>query len=265
MPREPAWRIFSFELNDSIVLEKKGEEKEAQYILTKLGAKINRVFMSGILEDKKSVANDSMIIINFNDRFGDVKLMVDKNYTPPNVFKFFSTHEPPELISFIGKVRVWGDNSNVELRVESVKTSNEFIYRYWKLKALENLIYRVNLMDISIQKNDIESMLKEGYPKRVIENMFLAIERFGIIDLTGYKNQIYEMLGIEKKDENNYEKVIMEIIKKLDVSGKGARYEDVVTEAEKYGISGQEVDRILSDLLEKGIVYEPSLNFLKIL
>ncbi|MGC8610745.1 MAG: hypothetical protein ACP5JT_05720 [Thermoplasmata archaeon] len=265
MPREPAWRVFSFEFNDSIILEKKGEEKEAQYILTKLGAKINRVFMVGILEDKRSVANDSMIIIDFNDRFGNVKLMVDKNYTPGKVFKFFSTHEPPELISFVGKVRIWGENNNVELRVESVSGSNEFIYRYWKLKSLESLIYRIKLMELSIQRNEKESLLKEGYPKNLVDNIFLSIEKFGNIDLNGYKNQVYEILGIKKEEGMDKEKIILEIIERLDTSGKGAKYDDVVKEAEKYGISAQEVDRILNDLLERGILYEPNINYIKIL
>ena len=49
--REPAWRVFASEFNAS-TLKIKGEgEKAPSYVVTPLGAMVNRLFIVGILTD----------------------------------------------------------------------------------------------------------------------------------------------------------------------------------------------------------------------
>ena len=51
MKRQPAWRVFAGEFNDS-TFEIKGEgDMTPSYVVTPLGAKINRVFIIGVLTD----------------------------------------------------------------------------------------------------------------------------------------------------------------------------------------------------------------------
>ena len=53
--REVAWRVFAEEYNSS-VLEHKGEgEKPVSYIVTPLGARVNRMLVVGVVTDGDDV------------------------------------------------------------------------------------------------------------------------------------------------------------------------------------------------------------------
>ena len=55
--RETAWRVFATELNSSTLEIKATEEKMPSYIVSPLGAKINRVLITGVLTEKENVAH----------------------------------------------------------------------------------------------------------------------------------------------------------------------------------------------------------------
>jgi len=56
MKRQAAWRVFASEYNDSTV-ELKGEgEMAPNYVVTPLGAKVNRLFVIGVLTDVENVS-----------------------------------------------------------------------------------------------------------------------------------------------------------------------------------------------------------------
>ncbi|MCJ7562099.1 MAG: hypothetical protein MUO84_03700, partial [Thermoplasmata archaeon] len=56
--REVAWRVFAEEYNSS-TLEYTGEgEKPASYIITPLGAKVNRMMIVGVATDIEDVGGD---------------------------------------------------------------------------------------------------------------------------------------------------------------------------------------------------------------
>ena len=55
MKREPAWRVFAAEYNDATIEIKGTGEKTPSYIVTPLGGKINRVYITGVLTDVENV------------------------------------------------------------------------------------------------------------------------------------------------------------------------------------------------------------------
>ena len=62
-PRETAWRVFANELNTSTLEIKATEEKMPSYLVSPLGAKINRVLVAGTLTEK---ANSSFLEVMLN-------------------------------------------------------------------------------------------------------------------------------------------------------------------------------------------------------
>ena len=56
--RETAWRVFATELNSSTLEIKATEEKMPSYIVSPLGAKINRVLIAGVMTEKENVGSD---------------------------------------------------------------------------------------------------------------------------------------------------------------------------------------------------------------
>src|SRR5439155_1615228 len=56
--REIAWRVFAGEYNDANQDVSDGGERSPSYVVTPLGAKINRLFVVGVLTDVENVATD---------------------------------------------------------------------------------------------------------------------------------------------------------------------------------------------------------------
>ncbi len=261
MAREPALRIFAFEFNDSMFLPKMGEEKEANYVITRMGAKINRVLISGILENKNVFNENTFITGIVNDRTGNFHISVDKNYSPQEAWSFLFNREPPVRVILVGKVRSYGESKNLDLRVESISECDAFMEEYWQVIASINLLRRINLMR-NVRNESRENLLRMGYSDNEIDNALLAIENFKETMEDKYVATIKNMFGITT-EEKDPETIILNMIEKLDFDGKGARYEDIVENAKKENMDRTQVDEIINSLLEKGLIYEPSVNFFK--
>lgn len=261
MGREPAWRIFAFEFNDSMILSKTGEEREANYIITRQGAKVNRVLISGILENKNIMNENTFITGIVNDRTGTFHISIDKNYSPPKAWSFLFSAEPPVRVIIVGKVRFYGESKNLDVRVESIAECDSFMEDYWRTSAALNLLERMRIVELAITEGK-EKMIGMGYDENSLENIFFAIENFKDPKMDVYRETLRDIFGI-KVEEKDPELIILDLIGRLDFDGKGAKYEDIVENALKEGIERTRVDEIIDSLLEKGLVYEPSVNIFK--
>jgi RPA family protein len=261
MAREPAWRIFAFEFNDSMFVPKTGQEKETNYILTRMGAKVNRVLISGIIENKNIINENTFITGIVNDRTGTFHISADKNYSPLKVWSYLFSIEPPVRVLLVGKVRSYGESKNLDIRVENITECDSFIEDYWRLSAAINLVERIKIMKLALSEEK-DKLLNMGYSEESLNSIFAAIENFKDTKIDAYLKTIREMFGISQ-EEKNPEDVILQLIESLDFDGKGARYEDVVENALKEGFERTRVDEIIDSLLERGLIYEPSVNIFK--
>ncbi|MBD6955725.1 MAG: hypothetical protein ACPLVI_03725 [Thermoplasmata archaeon] len=261
MAREPAWRIFAFEFNDSMFLPKTGQEREANYIITRMGAKINRVLVSGILENKNIMNENTFITGIVNDRTGTFHISADKNYSPQKAWAFLFGAEPPVRVILAGKVRSYGESKNLDLRVESIAECNSFVEEYWRVRAALSLMERIRIMQMASTEGK-EKLLGMGYGESYVDNIMMALENFKDPKIEIYLKTVRGIFGI-KEEETDPEAIILELVGKLDFDGKGARYEDIVDNAVKEGIERSRIDEIIDSLLEKGLIYEPSVNIFK--
>ena len=63
-------------------------------------------------------------------------------------------------------------------------------------------------------------------------------------------------------DLEEYEDEVVAMISELD-SGDGARWDDLIDMVEKKRLSRNIIEEVISNLLDKGLLYEPVLGFLK--
>ena len=56
---------------------------------------------------------------------------------------------------------------------------------------------------------------------------------------------------------------MLELLTELDTEGKGAPRDDLERRAEQEGISSMELEEITNTLMDKGVIYEPNLRYLK--
>jgi hypothetical protein len=59
------------------------------------------------------------------------------------------------------------------------------------------------------------------------------------------------------------EDMILNLLEELDTDGKGAPREELERRAEAEGISSIELEEVSNTLMDKGLVYEPNLRYLK--
>ena len=59
------------------------------------------------------------------------------------------------------------------------------------------------------------------------------------------------------------EDIVLSLLEELDTDGKGAPRDELERRAEAEGISAIELEEISNILMDKGLVYEPNLRYLK--
>jgi len=121
--REVAWRVFAAEFNSSS-LEMKGEgEKTASYLISRLGAKMNRIFVVGVLTDNENVGNENEPVwrAKITDPTGTF-YMTAGQYQPEAAMALTKL-QPPCFVAVVGKFRTYSPEEGkmyVSIRPERV-------------------------------------------------------------------------------------------------------------------------------------------------
>jgi len=272
--REPAWRIFAAEYNDSNhVIQAKGE-KATKYILTPLGAIVNRLFIVGVLTDIEEIGVEG---IRRRARISDPTgiHVVYAEAFKPEVASMLADMEIPSYIAVVGKVRVYEPEEGMlylSARAEMAKEVTIETRNQWIIEASRNTLMRINaLKDAMNMENPSAKHLKElGYPYTVGKGVVEALKVYKDIDLNHYEMLIREALSFitsvpkeMKKDYGEAEEKLISIIEKLQ-GEEGALWENVIEEGVKEGIEKEIVEEVIVALMEKGTIYEPQLGRLKV-
>ncbi len=273
--REPAWRIFAAEYNDSShVIEAKGE-KAPKYVITPLGAKVNRLYIVGVLTDVEEIGKEG---IRRRARISDPTGMhvVYAEAFKPEVASILADMDIPSYIAVVGKVRIYEPEEGViylSARAEMAKEVKEETRNYWIIEACRSMLVRINaIKDALSMKEPTARQLKElGYPPLVAEGVAEAVKTYKDIDVQHYEFLLKEALSfvtsskkkVYKKDYGEVEDKLLEIIEKLQ-GEEGAIWEEVIKEGENIGIDKEIAEEVIVALMEKGKIYEPQLGKLRI-
>ncbi len=303
MARETAWRLFPGELNSS-TLERRGtDEKSPAYVLTPLGTTVNRVMIAGVLTDIENKGSESEPLWNgrINDPTGNYYISVGRYQ--PEAAAVMATLETPSLVAVIGKLKTYTTNDGrvfVSVRPERIANITEEQRNVWLLEAARSMWDRLLRMREALQVPDATpDMLKEkGFTAHDAENITAALDTYGIPDSVRYLKCIQSALrallpeedidlglpenesdlpdemdvpsntmngGAPVADAEDKEDIILRILQELDTDPRGVPVDEIKRRAEAEGITEAEVEELSSALMDKGLVYEPNLNFLKII
>ncbi|KAA0001372.1 MAG: hypothetical protein FE048_05575 [Thermoplasmata archaeon] len=272
--REPAWRIFAAEYNDATHVIQSKEEKAPKYVITPLGAKVNRLFIVGVLTDVEEIGAEG---IRRRARISDPTgiHVVYAEAFKPEVASILADMEIPSYIAVVGKTRIYEPEEGVlylSARAEMAKEIGIEERNYWIIEASRNMLIRINAMrDAMNMSNPTAKQLRGlGYPPVIAEGVAEAIKVYKDVDLQHYEIMLREALSFitssRKEIKKNYEQEeekILKIIESLQ-SEDGAAWEAVIEEAIKEGIEKSVVEEVIVSLMEKGLIYEPQLGKLKI-
>lgn len=198
MKRETAWRIFAGEYNDSSV-EIKGEgDMTPSYIVTPLGAKVNRMFIIGVLTDIENVSEGGDLVrAHISDPTG-VFTLYSGSYQK-DVTDVLLKVEVPAFVAVIGKVRTYSPEEGtlyVSIRPEKVMEVSANIRDKWILETCKNTKDRIEAVIEAMQMNESNEyeLRKLGYSRELSEGIVFALKNYGKIDLNKYIVLIQESL-----------------------------------------------------------------------
>jgi hypothetical protein len=198
MKRETAWKVFAGEYNDSTV-EIKGEgEMTPSYIVTPLGAKVNRLFIIGVLTDIEKISEEGELVrAHISDPTG-VFTLYSGQYQK-EVTDTISNIEVPAFTAVIGKARTYSPEEGtlfVSVRPERIMEVSADIRDKWILETCKNTKDRIEavLEAMKMTESDPYSLRKLGYSKELSEGIVEALKNYGSIDLNKYVALIQESL-----------------------------------------------------------------------
>ena len=299
MAREAAWRLFAGELNSSS-LEKKGDdEKSPSYLITPLGAMVNRVMVAGVLTDKENKGSEDDPI--WNGRIQDVSgsYYINVGRYQPEASAALADLDTPEFVAVIGKIRTYspdGTRTFVSIRPERIIKIEEAERNLWVLETAKSTWDRIIKMRnaIGVPEADVNSLVAKGFTAHEAEGILSALDHYGVPSSEKYLKLIQGSLKLLLPEDNvdfglpedesdlpdeielptqstntessaDNEDIILNILRELDDGPRGAPRDEVERRAEAEGISVNDVEVICDSLMDKGLVYEPNLGYLKLI
>ena len=197
--REVAWRVFAEEYNSS-VLEFKGEgEKPVSYIITPLGAKVNRMLVVGVATDIEDISAEGKQ--RFRARISDPTgtFYVSAGEYQPSAAMSLSKMAPPAFAAIVGKSRAYSPEEGVKylsIRPERVREVDEATRDYWILETAKSTLHRINAVSdgLEMERPSGSELVKLGYHENLADGVVRAIEYYKDIDLDRFRNTVRDAL-----------------------------------------------------------------------
>ena len=211
MKRETAWRVFAGEYNDS-TFEIKGEgEMKPSYIVTPLGAKVNRIFVIGVLTDVENISEGGDLVrAHISDPTG-VFTIYSGSYQK-EITDELSKIEAPAFVAIVGKVRTYTPEEGtmyVSIRPEKVMEVDAETRDKWILETCKNTKDRIEgvFEAMKMEESSEKELRKLGFSKELCEGIVYALKNYGKIDLSKYVKIIEESLDYLKPGNETLPKI----------------------------------------------------------
>ncbi len=244
MKRQTAWRVFAGEFNDSNV-EIKGEgEMTPSFVVTPLGAKVNRLFIIGVLTDVENISQEGdMIRAHISDPTG-VFTLYSGQYQK-EVTEAISNIDVPTFVAVIGKARTYSPEEGtlfVSIRPEKILEVSADIRDKWIFETCKNTKDRIEAVieAMKMDESNVNELKKLGYSKELSEGIVEALKNYGSIDLNRYvtlikeslqylrpsKETLPDLITDEKEEKKEEEEKEQEIIEKKEIEPKDETKEE---------------------------------------
>lgn len=296
--REIAHRVFAAELGGSSVETRGEDESAAAYVITGLGAALNRVYVAGTLTEKSmsGTEDDPTWRITVEDPTGRHYIQAGR-FNPEAAAQIASIDaDSRPVVGVVGKLRTWTSEEGktyVNIRPERVSVIDEEAEKAWMLDAAKGMWSR--LLDVKTALANPEAMPEElaktcGMDPETAKNIVLALDSYGPPESSKYIKAAQAALRRLLPDRSvdfgmpedvdsapepsrgdsqatapdvDEKDVILSLIEELDVSTRGASIEELTSKAAVEGISAEKIEMYVDELMDEGQVYEPNLGFLR--
>lgn len=177
--REVAWRVFAAEFDDATLEHSQSDEERApNYVVTPTGARVNRLFVVGVLTEVEEVSED-VLRARIVDPTG--AFVVYAGQYQPEAKTFLENATPPQFVAVTGKARTFqpedSDIVYTSIRPESVNAVDAATRDRWSVQTAEQTLRRIATFDealglgedgdelaSTLRERDVDDGLAAGIP-----------------------------------------------------------------------------------------------------
>ena len=299
--RQPALHMFASEYGESTLSEKGSGEFDPSFVVTKLGSRVNRIIVAGLLEriEGRDVANGSVIYqgqlrdpsgINYFS-VGDYVSDSVKEMTIQLSARLESGE--PILVLMVAKTRLYQTEEGAiytSLSPEEMCVIDAQRYASWLANTSNSMMDRMSSYVASLDfEANMESLSKSEMSEQQILGLIASRNHYGDIDLEHYRLNVMQALDIAEgkldaatkpapqkllveqdtnedqsgDDKPDLEAAIVDIITKLD-QGDGVEFETILVNAEARGFQRSIAEEKLEELSDDGTVHEPAFGWFRL-
>ena len=204
--REVAWRIFADEYNSSSVEMRDEGEYAPAYVLTPLGALVNRVYTVGVLTQVENMGSEEEPLYRARLQDPTGVFYISAGQYQPEAAKALGALTPPCFVAVVGKTRTYSPENGlvyVSLRPEVVKEVTAEERELCALEAAKSTLHRITACRDAreMETPTEEGLLSLGYGPRIARGVVSAIEAYGEFDLGRYERVVIDALQFLMSDE----------------------------------------------------------------
>ncbi|UPV74480.1 hypothetical protein M0R89_00060 [Halorussus limi] len=184
--REVAWRVFAAEYDDSdFDYSESDEERAPNYVVTPTGARINRLFVVGVLTEVEQVSDD-VLRARVVDPTGAFVLYAGQYQ--PDEMAFLENASPPAFVAVTGKARTFqpedSDRVFTSIRPESINRVDADTRDRWVVQTAEQTLSRVSTFADALDSGERGDPLREaleanGVDSGLAAGIPLALDHYG--------------------------------------------------------------------------------------
>jgi len=197
--REVAWRVFAEEYNSS-VLEHSGEgEKPVSYIITPLGAKVNRMLVVGVVTDIEDIGEEDKQ--RYRARITDPTgtFYVSAGEYQPSAAVSLSKMSPPAFAAVVGKSRAYTPEEGVKylsIRPERIREVDAEARDYWVLETARSTLLRIEAVEegLNMSPPTVAGLMRLGYHENLADGVVRAIDFYKDIDTDRFRGAVRDAL-----------------------------------------------------------------------
>ena len=290
--RQPSELMLASEFGSSTLHEKGPGEYDPTYIITKLGCKVNRIVVAGLLErlEVRETSNGTQMYQGqIRDPTGLFYFSVGEYSSMSLQELIHQFHErvsasEPILIGMVAKTRWYQSDDGAvytSLRPEEITEIPRERYANWLVDACESTHVRMNSWTESLNvEATIEGMNATSIPQSLHQGIIAARHHYGEVDLEVFKLHLMQAIDIaegrieavttpppeirlpssEESDKGEIEPLILKVISHFD-QGEGVQYQTIMSNALSKGFDREAAEAGLDDLLQKGDIDEPRFGW----
>ena len=301
--RQSAVRLFAQEYRDASLTEEGSGEYDPSFVITKIGAKINRALVCGVIDRMERREGDSGP--NYSGHVRDPTgsyLFSVASFQPelhPDFEELLARFESGDrfILALVGKAR-WFETEDggmfTSLRAEEFTVIDRECYTNWLVETAEATLRRIDAHSTALEADLTPAALEAaGVPRDLVDGLILARGHYGDFDPEGYRVGVLQALSMATGRTSLMEPpqptattleetasqapessepaaepgdaiaLILETVRSRD-TGEGVEYNDLVTALVHGGHSRESAEDAIDQARDQGEVMEPRFGFFQL-